>query len=312
MTNDTLHNLHFAPVQGHTDAPYRHFHAEEYGAAPAYYTPFIRLEHGALRRRDLADFTSPLNEGLHVVPQIIFRDEAELTELTRLLTEAGATEIDLNMGCPFPLQTGHGRGAATVADDALGDAVARLTHARPDVTFTLKMRLGFESPEEWRTLLPHLNDARLAHVAVHPRVARQQYGGELDMVQWGRLLAEVRHPVIFNGEIKTPADARSIAELYPAAAGLMMGRGALGRPSLLAEIAEGREWTDDERRQKMMHFHRRLFEHYRDTLCGDAQVLSKIQPFWEYAEAEIGRKVWKAVRKATTLPRYTSALAQLS
>ena len=48
--------FHFAPVQGHTDAPYRHFHAGMYGHDISYYTPFIRLERGDLRVRDVKDF----------------------------------------------------------------------------------------------------------------------------------------------------------------------------------------------------------------------------------------------------------------
>lgn len=303
--------MHFAPVQGHTDAPYRHFHAHVYGSNLIYYTPFLRLEHGQLRRRDLADFTSELNHNITLVPQIIFRNEEELYTLAHLIHEAGAKRIDLNMGCPFPLQTGHGRGAATVANDALGAAMARLTNEMTNVTFSLKMRLGFSDPDEWHTLLPHLNNARLLHVAVHPRVARQQYSGELYLDRFRQLLDSCTHPVIYNGELRSLDDVSRINQMFPSAADIMIGRGLLGRPSLGAEIAEGREWTPEERRAKLLTFHRLLFDHYRETLCGDTQILTKIQPFWEYAENEIGRKAWKTLRKANTLPKYTTALAAL-
>jgi hypothetical protein len=61
----------------------------------------------------------------------------------------------------------------------------------------------------------------------------------------------------------------------------------------------------------MMEFHRALLGHYEETLCGDAQVLAKIKPFWEYAEDEIGRKAWKAIRKASNMARYHSAVAMV-
>ena len=61
-------SLHFAPVQGHTDAAYRHFHSEIYGGEQTYYTPFIRLEKEGIRPRDIKDISSDLNDGIHLVP----------------------------------------------------------------------------------------------------------------------------------------------------------------------------------------------------------------------------------------------------
>ncbi len=304
--------MHFAPVQGHTDAPYRHFHAQVYGGNLTYYTPFIRLEHGQLRRRDLTDFTSELNRNLTLVPQIIFRDKDELFTLARLLHEAGAQRIDLNMGCPFPLQTGHGRGAATVANDNLGAAMALLTHEMSDVNFSLKMRLGLSDPDEWQILLPHINEAKLLHVTVHPRIAKQQYSGDLYTDRFQQLLDNCKHPVIYNGELRTPEDVTQIRQQFPGIADIMIGRGLLARPSLATEVTESREWTPDERKAKLLTFHRLLFDYYQQTLCGDTQILTKIQPFWEYSENEIGRKAWKALRKANSLPKYRTALALLS
>ncbi len=129
--------FHFAPVQGHTDAAYRHFHALNFGNHTEYYTPFIRLEKGGLRNRDLKDLTSGLNEISGVVPQIIFRDRDELNSLVKLLKENDTPAIDLNMGCPFPLQTGHGRGAATIANTQLAQSVEEMGNAKPEIKFTV-------------------------------------------------------------------------------------------------------------------------------------------------------------------------------
>lgn len=304
--------FHFAPVQGHTDAAYRHFHAANYGNHTDYYTPFIRLERGALRNRDIKDFTSDLNTGIHLVPQIIFRDKEELTALISLLKENGASEIDLNMGCPFPLQTGHGRGAATIANAELAEAVEKAVNENPDVKFSVKMRLGFSDPNEWRTLLPHLNNTELTHTAVHPRVAKQQYGGGLYLDQFADLLKESKNPVIFNGEIHTPEDIRKTIGQFPEISGIMIGRGLLARPSLAEEYISGKEWSKEERLQRMLKFHRQLLDYYSSTLCGDSQIISKIKPFWEYAEEEIGRKPYKLIKKATNIAKYHSAVATIT
>jgi nifR3 family TIM-barrel protein len=304
-------NFHFAPVQGHTDAPYRHYHRETYGNTCDYYTPFIRLEQGKLRTRDVKDFTSALNEGAHTIPQIIFRDEDELNSLISLMRENGAKEIDLNMGCPFPLQTGHGRGAATVSRPELGDAVEKAVAENPDILFSLKMRLGMTDPDEWKILLARLNNIRLRHISVHPRVAKQQYGGDLYLDRFEEILNSSSNPVVYNGEIKKPEDIKQIAERFPGVAGIMIGRGLLARPSLVAEFNDGTEWDKSKRIETMLAFHRALFDHYSSTLCGDSQIISKIKPFWEYAEEEIGRKPWKAIKKAVNMAKYHSAVASI-
>lgn len=179
----------------------------------------------------------------------------------------------------------------------------------PGLSYSVKMRLGFDDPSEWRNVIDVLNSLELRHIDVHPRVARQQYGGELHFDQFEALLAESRNPVVFNGEIRTPADIEDILNRYPQVAGVMTARGVLGRPSLAAEYESGEEWPHEQRLARMLEFHRALLSHYTETLCGESQILSKIKPFWEYAESEIGRKAWKAIKKASNIAKYHSAVA---
>jgi len=303
--------IHIAPVQGHTDAAWRHFHQEIYGGDLTYYTPFIRLEKGDFRKHDLKDYLSPLNSNHDVVAQVIFRNMDELAPLLEGLVERGAKRIDLNSGCPFPLQTAKGRGAAFVGNRKEFSRIPELISHFPEVRFSMKMRLGYEDPGEWRGVIDILNDMDLDHVTLHPRVGRQQYGGDLNMEEFASFLGESRNPVVYNGELKTPGDISRIAEQYPGCAGVMLARGVLGRPSLAAEYAEGKEWSQDRRLETMMRFHDALIDHYSAELCGDHQLLSKIKPFWEYAEEEIGRKAWKAIKKSTSLPKYRSAVAMI-
>lgn len=304
-----MQTLHFAPVQGHTDAAYRHFHANIYGEGYVYYTPFIRLEKDTLRNKDLKDINSDLNRGLHLVPQIIFKDSHELNTLVTLIEKNGFNEIDLNMGCPFPLQTGHGRGAGAITNEVLAQEVVKCVNEHPHITFSVKMRLGLNSPDEWKQLLPFLNQVSLTHITLHPRVAKQQYSGEVNMEEFSIFLSESKNGVVYNGDLKTPEDIENIMTKYPDIYGVMVGRGILGRPSLFKEFQEKKEWDKEKRVELMLSFHNQLFQHYSDILCGDSQIISKIQPFWEYAEEEIGRKAWKAIKKATNMAKYQTALA---
>lgn len=303
--------IYIAPVQGHTDAAWRHFHAAEYGGENRYFTPFIRADHGALRSRDLKDFTSSLNDGIRLTPQVIFRDMDELELLISTLSDEGAKEINLNMGCPFPLQTGKGRGAGILQYPDRVALIPDILANYPDISFSVKMRLGYEDPEEWCKILPILNSLTLEHIALHPRVARQQYGGELYLGQFDAFAAESKNPLIFNGELRTPADIATTLDTRPSVAGVMTARGILGRPSLAAEYESGEEWPKEMRLERMLKFHRALLTHYEDTLCGDTQILSKIKPFWEYAESEIGHKPWKAIKKASNMAKYHSAIAMI-
>lgn len=304
-------NFHFAPVQGHTDAPYRFFHNSIYNTSLTYYTPFIRWEKDGVRRRDIKDFTSALNKEIQTIPQIIFRDKEELYNLFSTIKDEGARRIDLNMGCPFPLQTGHGRGAASIANEELAESVAILVNENPDIDFSVKIRLGMDSPDEWRILLPKLNDAKLSHITVHPRIARQQYSGDINIEQFERLLKESVNPIIYNGDIRTPEDIEKIINRFPEIDGIMIGRGLLGRPSLVMEYLSGKDWSIDERISLLLDFHRKLRGYYEEILCGDAQLLAKIKPFWEFSDEEIGRKAWKAIKKAGNIAKYNSAIGMI-
>lgn len=305
----------FAPVQGHTDSAYRHFHARHYGHTKdsgnplIYTTPFIRLEKGEIRKKDIKDLTSELNDAIELIPQVIFKNGEELNELVKILKDAGRDRIDINMGCPFPLQTSRGRGAATVANVECREAVERIVSDNPDINFSLKMRLGL-AEEEYEPLIDTLNRINLDYITVHPRTAKDQYNGDLHPEAFNAIYEMSRNPLVYNGEIHTPEEAREIIDRYPDLAGIMIGRGALGRPSIFNEIISGEEWDEERRRKEMISFHRELMTYYKENLIGgDHQILSKILPFWEYAETEIGRKAWKAIKKSSNISKYQTALA---
>lgn len=298
-----------APLQGFTDAAFRHFHAEIYGAASMYCTPFLRCERGEVRRRDLRDIMSTLNAGLNLLPQILFRDIDEFNVLVDSVEASGHSRVDLNLGCPFPPQVRKGRGAALIADKALLESIAEAMKERPGMTFSVKMRLGVTSPYEFRAIVPVLNAMPLGHVTVHPRTAVQQYGGELYIEQYRELRDMLVHPVIYNGDILTPSDIDT--RMAESTAGVMVGRGLLARPSLIAEWREGREWSGEERLERLLQLHAGIFAHHAAALCGETQILMKIKPFWDYLEPEIGHKPLKLIRKASSLVKYEAAVASI-
>lgn len=301
-----------APMQGYTDAVFRHFHKEVYGVSElSYLTPFVRVEKGEARSRDMRDVTSVLNENHRPAGQIIFKDFEEFKLLTDCLILGGVREINLNIGCPFVPQCRRGRGAAMVGNAAVLEQVSEYMNSLHGVEFSLKMRLGADREDEWMRSAEVINRMPLSYVAVHARVGADQYCGRVRYEAFERLADTVEHPIVYNGDLNTPEDIDRILEKYPQLRGVMLGRGLVGRPSVFNEWIEGESWSRQKRLEYLSRLHTLILEYYARVLCGEAQVLSKVKPFWDYAEWEIGRKSRKAISKAGGMSRYLSAVDDL-
>lgn len=303
--------IYCAPLQGFTEAAWRNAHAEVYDPGVVYFTPFVRVEKGQVRCKDLKDATSPLNDKHVVVPQIIFKDAAEFTILVGTLVDRGINRIDLNLGCPFPPQCHKGRGAAMLLNHSCLAEIGALMRKYPAVTFSVKMRIGLDDPHQWESAMPYINDMPLSHVAVHPRIATQQYKGEIYFDEVDRLLLRSEHPIIYNGDINSLSSYNEITKRFPDIKGVMIGRGVLARPSLFNEIIDGEEWSYSQRINRLLELHEKILSTYRATLCGPSQILSKIQPFWTYMDDDIDRKLLKRITKTNNLDRYEQAVAMV-
>ena len=303
--------IHFAPLQGHTDDVYRRIHHQLIGGIERYYTPFVRVEAGDIRSNDRRDIDPKNNEGVPVTPQIIFKSLKEFAYLVNEIETLGYHSIDLNMGCPFPLQAKHGRGSGILTHTGIIEEVAQAIKERPQINFSVKMRLGWENNEEWKTVLKILNDTPLTHIALHPRTGVQQYKGDIDYDTFGRFYEECRHPLIYNGDLTTLEHLHDMEDRYPRLAGLMLGRGLLARPSLAQEYIGGREWSYEERIRSLRSLHEKLAEQYSNIVKGDAQLHSKLRSFWEYTDPLIGRKPYKKIMKSGNLRNYLNAIEEL-
>lgn len=284
----------FAPLQGYTDATYRRAHWECVGGVDEYYTPFVRIEKGEIRKKDLRDTNPEANEGVPTVPQVIARDGNEFARLCDALQEQGWRRIDLNMGCPFSMQVKAGRGSGLLQHPECVTEIHKEMLRRPEVTFSVKMRLGQMSESEGMAIMPIINEMSLTHVTLHPRLGQQQYKGTADMAAFERFKAMCKQPMVYNGDI---VDLGSTT-LSPNLKGVMIGRGLLARPWML---------SDKEPREVMKAMHTIVYRYATEHLCGDSQILSRLHAFWEYPD--IPHKQKKAIMKATTLPRYRETVA---
>ena len=303
--------IHFAPLQGHTDDVYRRIHHQLIGGIERYYTPFVRVEAGDIRSKDRRDIDPKNNEGVPVVPQIIFKNLKEFLYLVDEMETLGYHAIDLNMGCPFPLQAKHGRGSGILAHTDIIEEVSQAIKERSQIDFSVKMRLGWEDNEEWKPVLEILNSTPLTHITLHPRTGVQQYKGNIDVEGFNLFYEECQHPIIYNGDLTTMEQLHEMEERYPRLAGLMIGRGLLARPTLGKEYAEGKEWSHEEHILSLRSLHAELAEQYSHIVKGDAQLHSKLRTFWEYTEPLIGRKPYKKIMKSGNLRNYMNAIEEL-
>lgn len=296
--------IHFAPLQGFTESAYRLAHSKFAPGIHTYYTPFLRLEKGEVRAKDLRDLQT--EHPYHLVPQIIVRDVAEFKTLTKTVIDLGFKEIDINMGCPYPMQTKSGRGSGILPHPEKVREILDAINAS-NIQFSIKMRLGRTSPEECLQLLPLLNEAPLAHITLHPRIGIQQYKGALDFETFNKFYSECKHPLIFNGDIADIKDIQYIETRYPKLAGIMIGRGLLANPVLAAQYAGLPCGTATE---TLLKIHADIAADYARRLQGNAQILDKIRPFWTYAD--LPKKIRKKIEKSRTLEEYLEAVNELA
>lgn len=297
--------VYFAPLQGYTDADYRNAHNLSFAGIDSYYTPFVRIEKGEFRKKDLKDISPGNNDSTPVIPQLIAGEADEMRRITELFVENGYKEIDINLGCPFPLLIKKKKGSGILPYPDKVKELLQAVNDFSDIRFSVKMRLGLNSAEESLTLLPLLNDLPLKHITMHPRLGVQQYKGELDMESFSLFYEKCTHPLIYNGNIQTVEDISDILAAFPRLAGIMIGRGLLTNPALALEYKNGQPLAGDEFRKKMMQMHRYVYDSYSKRLeGGDAQLLNKMKTFWEYPYPEMDRKIKKRIMKCNRLSNY--------
>ena len=332
--NRAMLKILFAPLQGYTTGIYRKAHAEIFGGVDAYYAPFLRIENGKPREKDLRDLNL-FDGNAREIPQIIANSVDEFKILADALIAKDYTEIDFNMGCPFPMQVNRHRGAGILNDkqtvQEIMDEIRKISNANgtaptivkgtAPVKFSVKMRLGQDTTDEAFALLSILNEAPLSQITLHPRLGKQQYKGAIDFKSFEKFYAECCHPLVYNGDITSVSQISEMERRYPKLAGVMIGRGLLAKPSLAAEYKGMRDIncaaplnsdTHQNLLGKLFQMHQVIFDHACKTYQGDSQILSHIQSFWEYLEPSIPKKIFKKIKKAGKLNEYQAAIVEIS
>lgn len=228
--------LFLAPMEDVTDIGFRTL-CKRFGAAMVY-TEFVSAEalirdvKTTLRKLTICDEERPV--GI----QIYGRDADAMVEAARIVEQAKPDLIDLNFGCPVKKVAGKGAGAGMLQNIPLLLDITRKVVDAVNIPVTVKTRLGWDCNNIIiPTLAEQLQDCGISALTIHGRTRSQMYTGEAD---WNPI-AEVKRnprihiPIIGNGDISTPEQAKEAFERYGVDA-VMIGRATFGRPWIFREI----------------------------------------------------------------------------
>ncbi len=224
-----------APMAGVTDKPFRQL-CRRFGAglAVSEMTSADRALWGTPKSRRRMDFSG---ESAPVSVQIAGYDPRMLAEAARHNVTLGAQVIDINMGCPAKKVCNVASGSALLRDEALVGRILDAVVAAVPVPVTLKIRTGYTRAGRNALRVAQIAEsAGVAALTVHGRTREDLFTGEAEHDTAAAVKAAVRIPVIANGDIRTPEQAREVLGRTLCDA-VMIGRAAHGRPWIFREIA---------------------------------------------------------------------------
>ena len=259
-----------APMTGVTDMPFRTL-VRRYGsglnvtemiASPA----AIRETRQSLQKAAWHPIEEPVSM------QLVGCSPREMGEAAKLNEDRGAAIIDINMGCPVRKVVNGEAGSALMRDLDLAAALIRATVDAVSVPVTVKMRMGWDHNSLNAPDLARIaQDLGAKMITVHGRTRCQMYKGSADWAFVRRVKEAVELPVIVNGDICSVEDAETALD-RSGADGVMIGRGAYGKPWLLGQVMHGlttgRRRPDpslDEQYATIVEHYRAMLDHYGET-----------------------------------------------
>lgn len=213
--------------------------------------------------------------------QLFGGDPAIMASAAERVAETGADLIDLNLGCPVPKVCKTGAGAALLTDPDRAVAVARAAHEGSGLPVTVKMRPGLKPGERDGVALAHrlVEEAGIAGLCMHPRVAKQRHGGKADYDLVRQLVEELPVPVLISGGLRSAAKVHEVFERTGAAA-VLLARGSLGNPWIFEQVLGRREGdpTREEILRELDWVIDRCVEHMGEPRA--ARYLRKFYPWY--------------------------------
>lgn len=303
-----------SPLQGFTDFRFRNAQNKLFGGIDTFYSPYIRLNGKLVIKPSYQrDLQLDNNLDLEVIPQVITNDAEEFLFVAKYVLELGYKELNWNLGCPYPMVTKSGMGSGLISNTEKINHILERAHNETDILVSMKMRLGYESPQEILDVLPILDKYPLKNIAIHARLGKQLYKGGVDLDGFQKCIDQARHTLYYNGDITSVAGFREMQERFPSISHWMIGRGLIADPFLPTMIKNNTTDYPANKIELFSAFHDTLYAIYSESLSGSTHILLKMYHLWEYFSNTFSNphKVLKKIKKAQSIRNYEAAVAEI-
>ena len=300
-----------SPLQGFTDYKFRNAFHHFFGGIDTFYSPYIRLNGKFIIKNSYQrDLLIENNTTLEVIPQIITNDADEFLFVSKYVQELGYKELNWNLGCPYPMVTKQGMGSGLINDSKKIDTILHKIHNESDIIVSMKMRMGYENPEEILDVLPILDNYPIKNIAIHARIGKQLYKGGTNLEAFQKCLDNTNHKLYYNGDITSVAAFKKLQERFPTIDHWMIGRGLIADPFLPQMIKNNTTEYPKDRIEIFRQFHDRIFQEYDAALSGPTPIRMKMLGFWEYFSTTFSNphKTYKKIKKASNVKNYLIAV----
>jgi tRNA-dihydrouridine synthase B len=274
--------LALAPMQDVTDLPFLKL-ITAYGGADVYFTEYFRVYATSCLDRNILRSITENPTGRPVIAQMIGNDIPALVRTARELQQFPIAAVDLNLGCPAPIVYRKCAGGGLLREPQRVDAILGALRDAVKIKFTVKTRIGFDTPEVFSELLPIFARHSLDLLTVHGRTVKEMYRTEVHYDFIARAVASVPCPVLANGNIYSAQKADEVLR-STGARGLMIGRGAIRNPWLFHQIRQRQrgETLFVPRAFEVLSYVRALYEAVCSPQVRETAQVQKMKKYMNY------------------------------
>jgi tRNA-dihydrouridine synthase B len=238
--------LILAPMQDITDLEFWRV-LSRHGGPDVYYTEYFRVHQDSRPERHILRSIDENPTGRPVIAQMIGQDIPALVRTAEELQKRTIAGIDLNLGCPAPIVCRKEAGGGLLRNLEKIDAILGALRPAVHLRFTVKTRVGFDSPDEFPALLDLFRRHPIDALTVHGRTVKEMYRPGVHHDAIARAARLMPCPVFANGDVRDVKSARRVVA-ETGARGLMIGRGAIRNPWIFTQIREA--WETGEIRTR--------------------------------------------------------------